>query len=44
MKNPPKVDEKEKKEGGNNGSTDNSVVDGEMPSDKDVVSKFTVQL
>ncbi|VDO26852.1 unnamed protein product [Brugia timori] len=36
MKNPPKVDEKEKKEGGNNGSTDNSVVDGEMPSDKDV--------
>ncbi|VDN86143.1 unnamed protein product, partial [Brugia pahangi] len=35
MKNPPKVDEKEKKEGGNNGSTDNSVIDGEMPSDKD---------
>uniref|UniRef100_A0AAF5PUR0 Eukaryotic translation initiation factor 5 n=1 Tax=Wuchereria bancrofti TaxID=6293 RepID=A0AAF5PUR0_WUCBA len=36
MKNPPKVDEKEKKEGGNNGSTDNSVIDGEMPSDKDL--------
>uniref|UniRef100_A0A1I7VRF7 Eukaryotic translation initiation factor 5 n=1 Tax=Loa loa TaxID=7209 RepID=A0A1I7VRF7_LOALO len=36
MKNPPKVDEKEKKEGGNSGSTDNSVIDGEIPSDKDL--------
>ncbi|VDK89576.1 unnamed protein product [Litomosoides sigmodontis] len=36
MKNPPKVDEKEKKEGGNGGSTENSIVDGEIPSDKDL--------
>ncbi|KAM3718110.1 Eukaryotic translation initiation factor [Dirofilaria immitis] len=36
MKNPPKVDEKEKKENGNSGSTDNSVIDGEIPSDKDL--------
>lgn len=38
MKNPPKVDEKEKKENGNSGSTDNSIIDGEIPSDKELVS------
>lgn len=37
MKNPPKVDEKEKRENGS-GSTENSIVDGEVLSDKDVVS------
>uniref|UniRef100_A0A8R1Y0Z8 Eukaryotic translation initiation factor 5 n=1 Tax=Onchocerca volvulus TaxID=6282 RepID=A0A8R1Y0Z8_ONCVO len=36
MKNPPKVDEKEKKENGNSGSTDNSIIDGEIPSDKEL--------
>ncbi|VDM97981.1 unnamed protein product [Thelazia callipaeda] len=35
MKNPPKVDEKEKKENGS-GSTEDSVADGEILSDKDV--------
>uniref|UniRef100_A0A183DSL6 Eukaryotic translation initiation factor 5 n=1 Tax=Gongylonema pulchrum TaxID=637853 RepID=A0A183DSL6_9BILA len=36
MKNPPKVDEKEKKENGNGGSSDNSIIDGEILSDKDL--------
>lgn len=36
MKNPPKVDEKDKKDGGNSGSADSSVIDGEILSDKDL--------
>lgn len=37
MKNPPKVEEKEKKENGSN-SPDDSAADGEANSDKDMVS------
>lgn len=44
MKNPPKVDEKDKKDGVNNGSADNSVIDGEIPSDKDLVNEFSQSL